>query len=194
MAQRRERAARRLYPPSLSSILAFTLTAMPRAVPIIPYPRPRRRRCRRDRSLKTLAPHGGPPPPPPPAGLTFLGVEALSVSGPGGEIEMNLKFDATPEAPLAGVAGADRAKWSARYQGTKYVGSLIGDVVFDTLYLQMTPAGAEAGATRFRTRIRRAIFPIRSGGFSRRSRGSRCRGGAIAMTKCANDQLMSKCQ
>ena len=101
------------------------------------FPRHRKPRPRRE------AP---PPPPPAPAALTLLAVEDLAVIGPGGEIEMNLKFDATPAAPLNSVAGADPAKWSARYQGQRYVGILVGDVVFDTIYLQMTPTGAEAGA------------------------------------------------
>ena len=93
------------------------------------------RRKRRNRDFR---------PRRPPASLAFLGVENLTVIGP--EIEMNLKFDTTPAAPLAGVAGADPAKWSARYQGQRYVPKLVADVVFDTVYLQMTPAGAEAGA------------------------------------------------
>ena len=47
---------------------------------------------------------------------------------------------------MADVGAADPSKWTVRYQGQKYVGSLIANVVPDTLYLQTTPAGAEAGA------------------------------------------------
>jgi hypothetical protein len=86
---------------------------------------------------------GSPPPPPPPAGLTLLAVDALVVIGP--ELEMNLVFDVTGADVLNDVSAADPTKWTARYQGEKYVGSILGNVVADTLYLQMTPAGAEAG-------------------------------------------------
>src|SRR5688500_9264309 len=84
------------------------------------------------------------PPPPPPAALGLAAVDALVVLGP--EIEMNLLFDVAGTDLLNDVSAADPAKWTARYQGEKYVGSILTNVAPDTLYLQMTPAGAEAGA------------------------------------------------
>jgi hypothetical protein len=120
-------------------IIQHFLPAMPRSTPLIPYPRPRRRR--RDRSLKTLAPHGSPPPAP--AGLTLVAVDALVVIGP--EIEMNLLFDVSGTNLLNDVSTADPTKWTARYQGQKYLGTILQNVAPDTLYLQMAPAGAEAG-------------------------------------------------
>ena len=82
--------------------------------------------------------------PPPPAALTLLSVNSLVVIGP--EIEMNLVFDVTGSDTLNDVTAADPGKWTARYQGVLYVGSILVNVAPDSLYLQMTPAGAEAGA------------------------------------------------
>ena len=84
-----------------------------------------------------------PPAPPAPPALTLTGVDALTVIG--AEIEMNLIFDVAGTDVLNDVSGADPAKWTARYQGQKYVGSILTNVAPDTLYLQMIPAGAEAG-------------------------------------------------
>jgi hypothetical protein len=84
-----------------------------------------------------------PPPPPPPA-LALVGVDALAVIGPG--LEMNLLFDVSGTDVLNDVSGADPGKWTARYQGEKYVGAILVNAAPDILYLQMTPAGAEAGA------------------------------------------------
>ena len=80
------------------------------------------------------------------AALTLVTVEALSVIGP--DLEMNLVFNTGGAGTdvLDDVIGADPTKWTARYQGQKYVGSILQNVAPDTLYLQMTPAGAEAGA------------------------------------------------
>ncbi len=64
----------------------------------------------------------------------------------GSDIEMNLLFDVTGSDTLNDVSGADPAKWTARYQGQKYVGAILANAAPDALYLQMTPAGAEAGA------------------------------------------------
>jgi hypothetical protein len=83
-------------------------------------------------------------PPPPPAALALIAVEGLAVIGP--ELEMNLQFDVTGTAVLNDVSAADPAKWTARYQGISYVGSILQNVAPDMLYLQMTPAGAQAGA------------------------------------------------
>ena len=84
-----------------------------------------------------------PSSPPPPA-LALVAVDALVVIGP--EIEMNLVFNVTGADSMSDVSGAAPTKWSARYQGTRYTGSLIGNVILDTLYLQMIPIGPEAGA------------------------------------------------
>jgi hypothetical protein len=43
------------------------------------------------------------------------------------------------------VSAADPAKWTARYQGQQYVGAVLANILPDTLYLSMSPAGAEAG-------------------------------------------------
>jgi hypothetical protein len=83
------------------------------------------------------------PPPPPPAGLAVVGVNAVSVIGP--ELEMNVVFNTTASDPMVDPTAADPTKWTARYQGQKYVGSLIAGGDFDFLYLQLTPIGAEAG-------------------------------------------------
>ena len=81
---------------------------------------------------------------PPAAGLTLVSVDSLAVIG--SDIEMNLLFDVTGADTLNDVSAADPTKWTARYQGQKYVGAILVNVTADTLYLQMTPAGAEAGA------------------------------------------------
>jgi hypothetical protein len=75
--------------------------------------------------------------------LTLVSVEALTVIGP--DIEMNLVFNVTGTDVLNDVSGADPTKWTARYQGQKYVGSVLTNVVDNTLYVQMVPAGAEVG-------------------------------------------------
>ena len=97
-------------------------------------PRYRRRRRARRANDATAAP-----------ALAVVGVTGLSVIGPGGEIEMNVVFNTTFADPINDPAAADPTKWSARYQGQKYVGSLIAGVDGETIYLQMTPTGAEAG-------------------------------------------------
>jgi len=50
-----------------------------------------------------------------------------------------------PNFAAGGASAADPAKWTARYQGEKYVGALVLNARLDALYMQMTPAGAEAG-------------------------------------------------
>ena len=59
---------------------------------------------------------------------------------------MNHQFDVAGTDVLNDVSTALPSKWTARYQGVSYVGSILLNVAADTLYLQMTPAGAEAGA------------------------------------------------
>ena len=98
--------------------------------------------ARRKRRNRDFRPRHNPAPPP--AALTLLGVEALADIG--AEIEMNLLFDVAAGEVLNDVSAADPTKWTARYQGQTYVGSILINVAPDTLYLQMTPAGAEAGA------------------------------------------------
>ena len=89
---------------------------------------------------------GKQPPPPPPPALSLVRVEYLSVIG--ADLEMNLIFNVDEIAGdfLADVSAADPAKWSARYQGQKYVGAVLSNVLPDTLYLSMASSGAEAGA------------------------------------------------
>ena len=93
---------------------------------------------RRRRGRSKPAQQGGP------AALGLVSVDSLSVIGP--EIEMNLIFNVSGAETLNDVSAADPTKWTARYQGQKYVGSILQNIAPDMLYLQMTPAGAEAGA------------------------------------------------
>src|SRR5688572_28777628 len=106
---------------------------MPLLPPILLRVRRRRRRTRGEPGQI----------PPPPAGLTLVSVDALTVLGP--EIEMNLVFDVAGTDLLNDVSAADPAQWTARYQGQTYVGAILTNVAPDTLYLQMTPTGTEAG-------------------------------------------------
>jgi hypothetical protein len=94
-------------------------------------PAPRRRR-RRNNADAVAAP-----------ALAVVGVTAISVIGP--ELEMNVMFNTTPSDPIGDPSAADPTKWTARYQGERYVGSLIAGGDFDFLYLQLSPTGAEAG-------------------------------------------------
>ena len=64
----------------------------------------------------------------------------------GADLEMNLIFNVSGADTLNDVSGADPAKWSARYQGQRYVGSLLSNVLPDTLFIGLSPTGAEAGA------------------------------------------------
>jgi hypothetical protein len=121
--------------------------------------------------------------PAPPAPLAVIGVNSVSVLGP--EIEMNVVFNSTPQDPLNDPSAADATKWTARYQGQKYVGSLIGAVDFEALYRNCRPSARKRGRTCSITRTRRAIFPIRSAGSWRRSAGFRCRRGRITGTPAA---------
>jgi hypothetical protein len=98
--------------------------------------------ARRKRRNRDFRPRHNPAPPP--AALTLLAVDALADIG--AEIEMNLLFDVAAGEVLNDVSAADPTKWTARYQGEKYVGAILLNVAPDTLYLQMPPAGAEAGA------------------------------------------------
>jgi hypothetical protein len=100
---------------------------------LIPVPSKFSRRRRRRNNTDTVAA---------PA-LAVVGVNDVSVIGP--ELEMNVLFNTTGSEPLNDPSAADPAKWTARYQGQKYVGSLIGAVDFEFLYLQLSPAGPEAG-------------------------------------------------
>ena len=59
---------------------------------------------------------------------------------------MNHQFDVAGTDVLNDVSAALPSKGTARYEGVSYVGSILLNVAADTLYLQMTPAGAEAGA------------------------------------------------
>ena len=95
--------------------------------------RKRRRRTRRT----------APAAAPAPVALAVVGVTGLSVLGP--EIEMTVVFNTTAEDPLNDPSAADPTKWTARYQGQRYVGSLIAPVDFEALFLLLSPVGAEAG-------------------------------------------------
>ena len=101
-------------------------------VPVPPKFRHRRRRSARPEAATTPA-------------LAVVGVIDVSVIGPGGELEMTVAFNTTASDALNDPSAADPAKWTARYQGQKYVGSLIAAVDFEALYLQLSPTGAEAG-------------------------------------------------
>ena len=57
-----------------------------------------------------------------------------------------MTFNTSAAEPIDDPLTADPGKWTARYQGQTYVGSLIAQVDFEMLYLQLSPAGAEAGA------------------------------------------------
>jgi hypothetical protein len=105
-------------------------------MPLVPPILLRKRRRRRARGEPGSV-------PPPPAGLTLVSIDALAVIG--AEIEMNLQFDVAAGEVLNDVSAADPTKWTARYQGQKYVGSILQNIAPDALYVQMTPAGAEAG-------------------------------------------------
>ena len=59
---------------------------------------------------------------------------------------MNLIFDVSGADVLNDVSAADPTKWTARYQGQKYVGTTLTNVLPDMLYLNMSATGAEAGA------------------------------------------------
>ena len=63
----------------------------------------------------------------------------------GPELEVNVTFNTSGSEPIDDPLTADPSKWTARYLGQKYVGSLIAQVDFEILYLQLSPAGAEAG-------------------------------------------------
>jgi hypothetical protein len=80
---------------------------------------------------------------PPPAALAVVGAVVFGIIGP--EIEVNVAFNTTADEPLNDPSAADPSKWTARYQGQMYVGVLVGAVDFETMYLQMTPTGAQAG-------------------------------------------------
>jgi hypothetical protein len=84
-----------------------------------------------------------PPAPPPPVALAVVGAEVLPFVGP--ELEVNVTFNTSGSDPINDPFAADPNKWTARYLGQKYVGSLIAQVDFETLYLQLSPAGAEVG-------------------------------------------------
>jgi hypothetical protein len=98
-------------------------------VPVSPKHRRRRRLPRETAALTTPA-------------LALTGIDAFSVIAP--DIEMNLLFNVTGADLLADVSAADPAKWTARFAGTRYVGTFLVNVAPDILYLQMSPAGAEA--------------------------------------------------
>ena len=102
--------------------------------PRVKHPSRRRRRRRRNEAAAT---------PPPPAGLALVAIEGLAIIGP--ELEMNLQFDVAGTDLLNDVSAADPAKWTARYQGQTFVGSILQNIAPDMLYLQMQPAGAQAG-------------------------------------------------
>jgi hypothetical protein len=82
---------------------------------------------------------------------------------------MNLIFNVEGAGTdlLNDVSAADSTKWTARYQGTRYVGAILTNVAPDTLYLQMTPTAPRRG---------RATFRMRSDGSWRHLKGSRCNG------------------
>lgn len=97
-------------------------------VQMLPLPFIRRRRRRT----------AGLPP------LVMTAVEGIAPIG-GGDIEMELVFDTTAEAPLAEVGSSETAKWSARYQGVRYVGGLMNIIAFNRLSMIMGPTGPEPG-------------------------------------------------
>ena len=98
---------------------------------------PAKKRVRRRRRVVIAAP----------GALMVVGIPVFGVYEI--NLEMEIQFNVTEAAPLADVSappGADPAKWTARYQGTRYVGSMLQNYEFDKLYLSLAPAGLEAGS------------------------------------------------
>ena len=108
---------------------------MPLVPPILLRVRRRRRRTRGA---------GGNIPVPPPAALSVL--TAAVVEFDADILRVNVVFDTTAAEPLAGVGGAQPAKWTARYQGLGFEGILITPVTFDTLQVTLSATEPEAGA------------------------------------------------
>jgi len=80
----------------------------------------------------------------PPAGLTVL--SAAVVEFDADILRVDVVFDTTADAPLAGVGAAQPAKWTARYQGLGFAGILVALENFDTLQVTLSATEAEAGA------------------------------------------------
>jgi len=80
---------------------------------------------------------------PPPAALSVL--SAAVVEFDADIIRDNVVFDTTADAPLAGVGGAQPAKWTARYQGLGFEGILVALENFDTLQITLSLTEAQPG-------------------------------------------------
>src|SRR5687768_6980445 len=83
------------------------------------------------------------PAAPPVVPLPLSGVDSPGLIEE--DLQMWLIFDTTEADPLSSVSGADPGKWSARFDGVRYVGSELTNVTFAWLYLRLTPTGADAG-------------------------------------------------
>ena len=79
----------------------------------------------------------------PPGPLNLIAATNFSFDGASGESDF--EFDTTAEAPLLDAGGASAAKWSVRFEGTRYVGVTIAKTGYNVLHVTFTATGPEAG-------------------------------------------------
>jgi hypothetical protein len=75
--------------------------------------------------------------------LAVVGYAGFSVSG--GNLDVHFLFNTTEDSPLMDASGADPTKWTARYNGQRYLGSNIVPIGADELLVVFSSQGAEAG-------------------------------------------------
>jgi hypothetical protein len=78
-----------------------------------------------------------------PGALAVVGYAGFSV--PGSNLDVHFLFNTSEESPLMDASGADPAKWTARYNGQRYLGSDIVPIGADELLVVFSSQGAEAG-------------------------------------------------
>ena len=83
------------------------------------------------------------PPTPPPAGLEVVSI--IDASSGGADLVFTAVFNTTEAGPLNDVSMADAAKWVARFDGQRYIGSALELIAFDQILVVAMIDVAEAG-------------------------------------------------
>lgn len=80
-----------------------------------------------------------------PGALVVTGVPELDYSSVYQLLWVTLSFNTTAEQPLTGVDQASPGKWSARYQGKRFVATGLWQVADDWIQIELEQVGEEAG-------------------------------------------------
>jgi hypothetical protein len=76
-------------------------------------------------------------------------VSVADISYGGDVLNFVVLFNTTPAFPISDASGADAAKWTARYAGSRFIGVSLLNVDYNAVEVGLSLTEAEAGADEF---------------------------------------------